>query len=121
LWSQQLAPTRNCMSQSEIYTVFCIVVDIGRAFPVDIEKDKTIGQSKELIIEKDPKTFADVQSYLFDLYHVDIADDKDMMANAKAYPLDSPLPATRRLDRTFPNTPERHKVHFIVKLGKFHQ
>jgi len=80
------------MSQSEIYTVFCIVVDIGRAFPVDIEKNETIGWLKGLITERDPKTFADVQSYLLDLYHVDIADDKDMMANVKAYPLDSQAP-----------------------------
>ena len=58
-------------------------MDIGRAFPVNIERDKIIGRLKELITEKDPKAFADVQSYL---YHVDIADDKDMMAQRKSLP-----------------------------------
>ena len=110
------------MSQSDIYTVFCISVDEGRAFPIKIEKNETIGWLREVIKEKEPKIFANADSEYLDLYHVDIAEDINLMADVKAYPLDSksPVQTTASLIEIFPDTPERHKIHFIVKLGKFH-
>jgi Crinkler effector protein N-terminal domain len=112
------------MSQSDIYTVLCIVIGEDVPFSVEIEKSKIVSQLKDLIKEKRTDVFANIGSNLLDLYHVDIPDapKEDLMASMRAHPLDSrgPLLATTRFTNIFPGTPKDDTIHFIVKPSKLH-
>jgi hypothetical protein len=109
------------MSQSNIYTVFCVVVGDYIPFPIEIEKSKTVGWLKGLIKQEMSKLFADIDSNSLNLYHVDIADDRQLVAKVKAYPLDdSNLRPTRLLTSIFPAPPKPDTVHFIVNPSKLH-
>jgi len=106
------------MSQSDIYTVICIIFGEKNPFEIKIEKNETVGLLKKLIKEENAN-LAGIDTKFLDLYHVDIAEDDSLVTNVKAHPLDSKLPVTASLIEIFPDTPEKHKVHFIVKPSKF--
>jgi hypothetical protein len=114
-----LRPTT--MSQSDVYTVFCIVVGEDVPFCVEIERSRAVDWLKELIKKERSNIFADIDSNFLDLYHVDIADDDELVTKVKAHPLDdSKLPATKSLIDVFPATPKADTVHFIVNPSKLH-
>lgn len=109
------------MSQSDIYTIICIVAGEDVPFCVEIEKSKTVGWLKALIKEKRTNVFADIDVNFLDLYHVDIPNDEELVVRLKAHPLDdSKLRATKPLTDVFPATPKADTVHFIVNPSKLH-
>jgi len=107
------------MSQSDIYTVFCILLGQKVPFSVKVEKEKTVGHLKYLI-KTQRNAFAGIEAGFLDLYHVDFAEDSDLVAKVEAHPLDSELPVTSRLIDIFPATPKGGTIHFIVKPSKFY-
>jgi hypothetical protein len=52
------------MSQSDIYTILCVVDNEDVAFPVEIDKNEIIGQLKKVIVKKTP-TFANMYGKQF--------------------------------------------------------
>jgi hypothetical protein len=87
----------GAMSQSEIYTVFCVVLGEDVRFSVDIVKNETVAIVKDLICKKKRgEAFADVEANFLDLYHVEFADDDKLGTYAEG-PLDSTLQATTPL------------------------
>jgi len=68
------------MSQLDIYRVFCIVVDEKIPFEVQVKKDETVSRLKDLIKEKGSNTFANIDPTLLSLYHVNLADDENLVA-----------------------------------------
>jgi hypothetical protein len=99
--------------RERLYTVFCI--DLGGDVPFHIiERNKTVAELKELLKEKNCVPFADIESTSLDLYHVDIADNDQLVTKMKAHPLDSRLQATKLLTSIFSATPKANTVHFIV-------
>jgi hypothetical protein len=109
------------MSQSDIYTILCIVVNEDVPFYIEIEKGKTIDWLKVLIKKKKSTVLAGIDPDFLDLYHVDIPDDEKLVAKVKAHPLDdSKLPATTVLTNFLPATPKADTVYFIVNPSKFH-
>jgi Crinkler effector protein N-terminal domain len=109
------------MSQSDTFTILCIVVGEDVPFYIDIEKSKTVDWLKVLIKEKKSSVFADIDPNCLDLYHVDIADNDELVAKVTGYPLDdSKLPATTALTNVFPATPKADTVYFIVNPSKLH-
>ena len=78
--------TTGAMSQPDIYTVGCLVIGEDVPFTVEIAKSELVGVLKQLIKEKDPDTFAGIEVNFLDLYHVEITDDDELVANVKAHP-----------------------------------
>jgi hypothetical protein len=107
------------MSQSNIYSVLCVVNTEDVPFPVKIEKSEIIGQLKEEIIKK-KRAFANIDSNFLDLYHVDIPDahKMELKANIDAQTLNFPQLSSKSLINIFPAGPKPDTVHFIVKYSK---
>lgn len=55
-------------------------------FVVEIEKNKTVGELKDLVKGECSNTFADIDSNFLDLYHMYITDgdEEDLIATVKA-------------------------------------
>ena len=65
-------------------SLFCLVHGDSpqHAFPVEIQKSKTIGHLKQLIKEKNQNDFRDIDAKNFTLWKVDISiDDEESLAN----------------------------------------
>jgi Crinkler effector protein N-terminal domain len=107
------------MSQSDIYTILCVVDNEDVAFSVEIDKNEIIGQLKQKIFKK-MATFANMDPESLDLYHVDIPDASraQLKASVKNERLDSPQLPTKPLIEIFPTGPKPHTVHFIVKSAE---
>jgi Crinkler effector protein N-terminal domain len=110
------------MSQSDIYTILCVVDNEDVAFSVKIDKNKIIGQLKKEIIKNTP-TFANMDPKFLDLYLVDIPDAQkaELQASVKASALDFPQLPSWSLIEIFPTGPKPKTVHFIVKTSKLHE
>jgi Crinkler effector protein N-terminal domain len=112
------------MSQSDIYTILCVVDNEDVAFPVAIDKNMIIGQLKEEIIKKTP-AFANMDPKFLDLYHVDLPDaqkaELKASVDAQALRLDPPQLPSESLTTIFPTGPKPKTVHFIVKTSKPHE
>jgi hypothetical protein len=113
-------PSSNTMSGSNIYTILCLVLGEDVPFSVKVGKNEIVDELKKLIKKEIPDTFAGIESKFLDLHRVDIADDDELEANAKAHPLGPPLRPSMPLNEIFPGTPEGRKVHFIVKSSELH-
>jgi len=107
------------MSQSDIYTVICVLKGEGVAFSVRIEKTEIIDRLKEEIIKK-TSAFTNLDTRFLDLYHVDIPDanEVELMASVEAQTLDNPQLPSTSLIMIFPTGPKAETVHFIVKPSK---
>jgi hypothetical protein len=108
------------MSLSDIYTVFCIIVGEVTPFSIKIAKSGTVSDMKELIKEEALDIFCGIDTRFLDLYHAEITDDDELVANVKAHPLYSPLLATAPVTDIFPCTPKKRTVHLLVKLSELY-
>jgi Crinkler effector protein N-terminal domain len=110
------------MSQSDIYTILCVVDKGDVSFSVKIDKTEIIGELKKQIIKETP-SYANTDPASLDLYLVDIPDAQkaELKASVETQVLDSPQLPSRSLVDIFPDGPQPHKVHFIVKASKLHE
>ena len=113
--STNLRPT---MAHSEIYTVFCIAADEDVPFSVEIDKNKTVDQLKQLIKKARNDLFANIASNFLDLYQVDIPDDDhlDEMVNKKLQGGLNPLKPSKKLVAIYPAGLQEDTVHMLVQL-----
>jgi len=109
------------MSQSRIYTVVCIAVDEDPPFSVDIEKNETVDQLKKLIKLKRSDLFANIDPNTLSLYHVDLAEDDNLVTkvNEKLEGRLTPLSTASGLVDIFgSSTPKGETIHIIVQPPK---
>lgn len=107
----------NHVSAPDIYEVFCIAVGEKNPFLVEIGKDETVGDLKELIMETRSDVFAGIAANLVYLYHVDLADDDNFVANVNEELRRQParLRATEEIADIFGGTPKEEAIHIIVQ------
>jgi hypothetical protein len=112
--STNLRPT---MAQSEIYTVFCIAVGENVAFPVEIDKDKTVGQLKKLIKEEKPTAFAGIDANLLDLYRLGFPSRNlsQSMNSLQLEQLQRLEDVTEPLEDVFQGAPKTRTIHILVQ------
>ena len=104
------------MAESEIYTIFCIVVGEDVSFPVEIEKSKTVGQLKDDIKKKNSR-LADFNALDLILYRVDLPDDDNLEHNVKETlrgRLD-PLKPSKKWVAIYPDGLQEDTVHILVQ------
>jgi hypothetical protein len=116
------------MSQSEFYTIFCIIEGEDSAFSVKIASHEPVDVLKKAIKIEKFKTLADIEADTLKLYHVSILmhDPQDMDMDidyaAKAQeemsrrqpPLELRNPA-KSLTRVFKDAPPKDTLHIIVR------
>jgi hypothetical protein len=102
---------------ADIITINCLVrgESVQNAFPVDIEKSKSIGHLKDKIKDKKSVEFRDVDADRLELWKVNISGDDGaaleqlvLEDNKKLWPL-------WKILKVFPAEPADENIHVIVK------
>ncbi|GES93552.1 hypothetical protein GLOIN_2v1844131 [Rhizophagus clarus] len=108
--------------------LFCLVFGepIEYAFAVKVDKHETISELKEIIKEKKPNTFNDVDANELILWKINISLDELSQITHKNGPStdikstlngEQLLPLTK-IDKAFPNEPVDEHIHVIVQYNK---
>ncbi|KAF9231110.1 hypothetical protein BU15DRAFT_9762, partial [Melanogaster broomeanus] len=99
-------------------TLNCLVYgqDVHSVFPVEISKTKSIGALKDLIKEKNPVDFVDVDAKALVLYKVSLRADDRLDDELKDLELDHmrPLFGGNKLSRIFSNHKDDENLHIII-------
>jgi hypothetical protein len=108
------------MSLLDTYLIIGLVVGQEEPFSISIAKSETVRDVKDLVKKIKHDTFVGTETRFLDLYHVEIPEDDELMANVRAHPLDSPLLATAPLIDIFPCAPKENMIHLLVKPSELH-
>jgi hypothetical protein len=107
-------------------TLFCLVHGDNpsrNAFPVEIDKSKTIGQLKEIIKTKKANDFKDVDADKLILWRVSISTNKlSKLDPYFDYKIDgTELSPYDDIQEVFPDAPAYKHIHIIVELPEVGQ
>ena len=105
---------------SQLYTIFCLVLEEKTAFSVKIEKNETVDELKKLVKRERSDVFADIAFVSLELYRVDIADNKNLVANVNKKMERQPtaLRGTHKIANMRVGAPKDKVIHIVVKLSK---
>jgi len=107
-------------SQSEIYTIFCIVIGGDSIFPIEIENNKTVGHLKNMIKEAQKPELDHIPASRLTLHQVSIPADKDFAGTANQLLLAEPtleaLNPTIELSELYKTMPPKKTVHIFVRV-----
>jgi len=105
------------MSESQIYTLFCLLLGEDSAFPIEIAKNKTVGHLKKLI----KPDLDHIAASKLKLYQIDVTgskQSKDERLKTIVADLDNleELEATSELSELYSSPPPKKTVHILIKL-----
>jgi hypothetical protein len=110
-------PSFPSITMSNTITLICLVHGdrVRRAFPVDVDKSKTIGHLKKLIKQELPNSFCDVDAKELALWKVSIpSKDGDALRDFYADE-DEELDPTRKISKYFTTDPDDEHIHVIIE------
>ncbi|CAG8610081.1 3498_t:CDS:2, partial [Paraglomus occultum] len=96
-------------------TLFCLVQGTP-AFPVDIDKNRTVGHLKDAIKAKKAPEFDSWPPDKLRLWKVEIPVKRDDLIQGQTLQDDNQLPPTDYLYEYWTDTPKRRHIHVIIKL-----
>ncbi|SRR5258706_4600931 len=99
-------------------TIFCITLDGGHIFVIDIEKTKTVADLKDAIaIKRKPSfnTFAADELTLCQI-DVDASNEKEAIEIVKTLTITESLNPTWKLNEVFPSSVPDHRIQILVKI-----
>ena len=90
--------------------------DVNSLFPVNIPKNNTVGDLKDIIRDKGFIRFRDVEAQMLSLYKVSLADDEDLEQALEGLTLGphGRLRPMEPLSLVFPTPPPERHVHIVV-------
>jgi hypothetical protein len=110
-------PSFPSITMSSTITLICLVHGdrVRRAFPVDVDKSKTIGHLKKLIKQELPNSFCDVDAKELALWKVSIpSNDADALRDFDADE-DEELDPTLGIEDYFQVVPSKGYIHIIIE------
>ncbi|KAI9511687.1 protein kinase subdomain-containing protein PKL/ccin9 [Russula earlei] len=98
--------------------LFVYIIGLGNAFPVNIERSKTVDHLKKAIVREKPNDLKGVDADRLKLYQVDLPDDEDLEEAAKqATEGQEPLKVSSRLlSKIFQRDPLEERVSILVEV-----
>jgi len=104
------------------YTLYCVALDYGDPFPVEVNKAQTVGDLKDKIMEKNKCKFTDFDANELTLYLLNIGglDKQKRMEEIKSRAMALhnlvELDTLHKLAKYFPDPgPREETIHILVK------
>ncbi|KAF9232338.1 hypothetical protein BU15DRAFT_17722, partial [Melanogaster broomeanus] len=116
-----VTPPAHTSIVDRLITLNCLVYgqNIHTIFPIKISNTESIGALKDVIKEKNPVDFADVDAKVLALYKVSFPVDERLEFTVHHFQLDDsvqPLIGATKVSRIFSNHSDDEKLHIIIDV-----
>ena len=100
---------------SDTTILYCLVHGDKSPFPIEINREKTVGQLKDAIVAKKPHRFYSIDADSLDLWKVEIESrNKEKLLNVQLHDEDA-LDPTRKISKAFPEERLEEHIHIIIR------